>query len=313
MNEQSFFNTPILFIPYDRPAIAKKAFSTILKIKPIKLYVFVDGPNEKRNNSKEIEINKKLLDSIDWPCTVLTNFQISNLGAGRSVAEAITWVFKNEESAIIIEEDCVPTLSFFTFCDKLLEKYKDDNRICMISGNNYTEEKNAVEESYFFSKYGHIWGWATWRRAWAGYDFEMKDWPIFKDSNQLNNIFSTKKEQNYYLNYFNKFYLKEEKNTWDCQWLYCRLKNYGLSIVPKSNLVTNIGIQGANTIEINKAHFRKVSEDFNISKEPKFILCNAYYDKNHFKLWISKRKPIIIRMIRKILKFITKQQWIKKN
>lgn len=304
MVENSSFNTPVLFIPYDRPEIAEVTFSEIMRVKPRKLYVFIDGINKKYYNGEKIQKCKELLNSINWPCKLSTNFQTLNLGAGKAVPEAISWVFQNEESAIILEEDCVPAMPFFSFCNILLEKYKLDTRICMISGNNPSEYFNNTNDSYFFSKYGHIWGWATWKRAWDQYDFVMKDWPKFKETNQLSNIFTNKLEQKYHFQYFDKFYSKKEKHTWDIQWYYCRIKEYGLSIVPSNNLVMNIGVQGANSRGRNKAHFIPVNENYRIISIPQFVLCNSYYDINHFNQVLYTKRFMLIRILKKVWRII---------
>lgn len=297
-------NTPVLFIPYDRPDIARISFNAIIDAKPNKLYVFCDGVNNTRNNNQAIEENKKLINLVDWPCEVFTKFLNENLGAGKAVAEAINWVFDNEEYAIIIEEDCVATKSFFYFCEILLEKYQHDTRICMISGNNYTPKYNYTENSYFFSKYGHIWGWATWKRVWRKYDFYMKDWTNFKEGNYISDVFHNKKVQKYHVKNFDIIYSKKEKHTWDLQWYYCRIKDNGLSIVPKDNLVMNIGAFGANTQKKCKFHFIPTFENFKIIKHPDFILCNDYYDRHHFKNHIYKKKTIFKKMYNRFLKIM---------
>lgn len=304
-------DTPILLITFNRPDTTKKVFDAIKKAGPNKLYVFNDGPRY-GIQSDIIARNeiKKIIGQVDWQCEVSLNFAETNHGCGPGVSSAISWAFNNENRLIILEDDCLPVMPFFTYCNTLLEKYKDDNRICMISGNNYSENKNATDDSYFFSKYGHIWGWATWKRVWDKYSYEMKDWPAFREANQLANVFTTRREQKYFLKYFNTIYKKDEKGTWDFQWFYCRVKEYGLSIVPSRNLVTNIGVHGVHTKSKSVAHFLPVDEKFAIVNEPKFILCNAYYDRYHFKEIISIRQPLFFLVLKFPIRVFKKIFWI---
>lgn len=298
---ESEITAPILLIAFNRPDTTRIVFNKIRDAKPLKLYVAVDGPRGNKEG-EDILVNevRNIVKNVDWECEFQFLFRDHNLGCGIGVSSAITWAFETTEQLIIIEDDCLPAMSFFSYCNILLEKYKDDTRICMISGNNYTASVNNTDNSYFFSKYGHIWGWATWKRVWDKYDFEMKDWPMFRNTNQIYNVFNKKIEQRYFLNFFNKYYQVKEKGTWDYQWFYHRIKDYGLSIVPSQNLVTNIGVQGVHTGKETDAHFFHVNEDFKIQKEPQFVLCNAYYDKRHFKQWINKKPKFITKVIQKI-------------
>lgn len=304
--------SPILLITFNRPDTTQMVFDAIKRARPAKLYIFNDGP--RLGNERDLKAREKIrsiLVQVDWECILLTKFSEKNLGCGIGVSRAISWAFENEDRLIIMEDDCKPANPFFQYCDILLEKYKVDNRICMISGNNYSEDKNGTYDSYFFSKYGHIWGWATWKRVWDKYDYEMKDWPAFRETNQLSNVFTTRREQEFFLKYFNDIYKKDEKGTWDFQWGYCRIKEYGLSIVPSRNLVTNIGIHGIHTDSKSKAHFIPVDEEFAIVNEPRFVLCNAYYDRHHFKEVIHKRRTLLslvlnfpIRVLKKALRIM---------
>lgn len=298
-------NSPVLLITFNRPDTTQKVFDSIKRAKPAKLYVFNDGPRS--GNEQDLLARKdikNIISQVDWDCELLTNFPEKNLGCGPGVSSAITWAFNNEEALIILEDDTVPAAPFFTYCDILLEKYKDDTRICMISGNNYTENANNTDDSYFFSLYGHIWGWATWKRVWKNYDFEMKDWRNFKESDQICNVFNKKKEQKFFLTLFEKKFSSNIKGTWDYQWFYCRIKNYGLSIVPQNNIVTNIGFYGTHTNNRSKEHLIPVNENFKIINEPAFVLINAKYDNYHFKHFINKKKSFFKRIINKGLKIL---------
>lgn len=297
--------SPVLLVTFNRPDTTRKVFNNIKKAQPSKLYVFNDGPrfgNKEDLNAREEII--KITKEVDWKCELFLNFSEKNLGCGPGVSGAISWAFENEDRLIILEDDTVPAMPFFSYCNTLLEKYKDDTRICMISGNNYSVGKNGTDDSYFFSKYGHIWGWATWKRTWDKFDYEIKDWPLFKNTDQLQNVFVENKERKFFFNYFDSIYLQKEKSAWGPQWFYCRIKEAGLSIVPKNNLVTNIGVQGVHTNKKTTAHFIPINENYKIVKEPQFVLCNAYYDRHHFKMVMNKNRSLIIRILRKSIRIV---------
>ena len=308
---QNVNEAPVLLIVFNRPDTTQIVFDVIRRAKPKKLYVSADGPrigndNDILNCRKTREIVKK----IDWDCEVHYQFHEKNLGCGLGPVSAISWVFKNEDRAIILEDDCVPALSFFPYCNELLEKYKDDNRIWVISGNNYNEERKVGDSSYFISRYGHSWGWATWRRAWNHFDHKMTLFEKFIEQNQIYNAFSDKKQAKFFLKKYTQVYNDPTalSHIWDFQFGFAVISNGGLSIVPAKNLVSNIGYIGTHSYRKAPFHGRPVDENFKITKHPDFILPNSFYDEYHFeKHWIKMGKiSIFRRIVRKILKYIKK-------
>jgi len=234
-------DAPILFLVFNRPSSTKKVFEEIKKAKPKRLYIAADGHRESfvGEFEKTLEV-RKIVSQIDWKCEFKTLFRDENLGCKKAVSEAIDWFFDQEESGIILEDDCLPSQSFFWFCQDMLEKYKFDNRVGQISGTNILESFDT-ESSYFFSNFGGIWGWATWKRAWNFYDVNMRDWS--KISNEKYNL---RKIIGSYIDYkirYRNFQLTYEGHidTWDYQWIFARLMNRMLIIIPRVNLVTNIG------------------------------------------------------------------------
>jgi len=183
---------------------------------------------------------RSLIDRIDWPCQILKKYSENNLGCRRNISRGLDWVFNNVESAIILEDDCVPDNTFFPFCEELLQEYRDDHRIISISGNNNHFGKSTTKYSYYFSRYVHIWGWASWRRAWNFFDVEMKLWPEVRDSGWLEDLLQNQRAVKYWSNVFQSTY--ENKNdSWGYQWMFACWINRGLSITPERNLVSNIG------------------------------------------------------------------------
>ncbi|WP_010575178.1 hypothetical protein [Leptospira kmetyi] len=178
-----------------------------------------------------------------------------------SVSGAIDWFFKNEEQGIILEDDIIPEPSFYQFCEELLERYKDDERIGMISGDNFGFGFRRNQNSYYYSIYSHIWGWASWRRAWKGYDVHMKDYDDFLKSEFLTDLFSDATEYNFWKSNFDKVAF-ENFDTWDFQWVYHNFKNGRLNIMPSVNLIRNIGFGES------AAHTKQENQYSNMKTEP---------------------------------------------
>ena len=241
------FKVPILFLVFNRPSPTRKVFNTIRKIKPAYLYIAADGPRKNIKGEKDIcLLVRKIATHIDWDCEVKTLFREENVGCGKAVSQAITWFFEQVEEGIILEDDCLPDLSFFYYCSALLERYRFDTRVFSISGNNLLGKAwKANAHSYFWALPG-IWGWATWRRAWIYYDYKMLGWedPAIKD--YVRKGLKTNEWYEFYYPMFEAtFYGKLD--AWDVQWLYTTIINEGLAANPSVNLVRNIGFGGQAT------------------------------------------------------------------
>lgn len=282
--------TPIVFVVFNRPETTKQVFEKIKLVQPRKLYLIADAPRDHNNDDKvRCKQTRAIVENIDWDCEVNKIYATSNLGCGLNISEGITKVFEKEEMAIILEDDCVPTNSFFSYCEELLIRYKDDTRIMHIGGTNWHPEiKPRNQESYFFSKDAHIWGWATWKRAWKLFDYEMKDYPLFVEKGYYKDIIPIKQEQKYFKTRWDSFYKTNYKtksrSNWDYQWYYTVLKNNGLCIWPSSNLVSNIGDIGTHSNNSSQhLFFKNIDEKYRIIKHPKFILRSTYLDNYHFK------------------------------
>jgi hypothetical protein len=182
--------TSVLFLVFNRLDTTKRVFAEIRKARPKQLFIASDGPRKNKPGEKEIveKVRKYVLDNIDWKCELKTLFRKKNLGCKYAVSGAIDWFFENVEQGIILEDDCLPSQRFFKFCEELLEKYGDDERIMSISGYNPLG-KFEIGESYLFSKYPRIWGWATWRRAWIMEDLKLKDCQDIKKKGNLEKYF----------------------------------------------------------------------------------------------------------------------------
>lgn len=288
------FNTPILFLIFNRPDVTEKVFEAIRQAQPKQLFVAADGArNEKENFS--CEQTRKIIEKVDWDCEVKTLFREENLGCQKAVSAAIDWFFEHVEEGIILEDDCLPSQSFFPYCEELLEYYRDDTRIMMISGGNRVE-KTFGDASYYFSNLPDIWGWATWKRAWKLYDIEMKNYTEFKKQGIIKNIFENKDIQKYWLGIFDKI---ETLNSWGYVWAYTMYSNSGLCICSNKNLISNIGCdsRGSHTTDKNDPRAnRKTFEIQNIThpqfivyeKEVTDIILKNRYNKNEKLLRIFK-------------------------
>lgn len=232
--------TPVLFLVFNRPDTTKRVFEEIRKARPKQLFIAADGPRNSEEKKKTDAIRKGILKDIDWPCKVKTLFRNNNLGCKYAVSGAIDWFFENVEQGIILEDDCLPSQSFFRLCQELLEKYKDDERIMHLSGTN-VNSISPINESYFFAYNYNVWGWATWRRAWKKYDLGIKLWPRIRDSEMLG-IFTINALEKWLTKKTMDRVFKGEIDTWDYQWWFSCIANGGLAIIPKENMIKNIGL-----------------------------------------------------------------------
>lgn len=239
--------TPVAFFVFRRPETTRQVFDAISKARPAKLALIADGPRPDREGEAEAcRQVREIITRVDWPCDVFQNFSVVNLGCRERMITGLNWVFSLVEEAIILEDDCLPDPSFFPFCQELLERYRDDDRIAYISGDYLVGQSLRPADSYYFSQIGGIWGWATWRSEWRRYDRQLNDWPKLREQHMLQQIFDEPKAVKLWTHIFDAMYDKKGPDTWDYQWLYTNLKNNSLTVVPSVNLVANIGFaQGA--------------------------------------------------------------------
>jgi len=264
--------TPVLLIIFKRPAHTRRVLETLRQAKPRTLLVAADGPRH-AGEAAECEQARRVIGEVDWECTVETSYATENLGCGIRVYTAIDWAMEKHDRLIILEDDCIAAPSFFPYCENLLERYRDDERIMHISGNNFQSAPPASGDSYYFSKYTHAWGWATWKRAWRHFDWKVSRWPEARRAELLETICDDPYEQRYWGNLFDQVY-RGAPDIWDYQWnLSCWMQN-GLAILPAVNLVSNIG------------H----GPDATHTKDP-----SIYLDRPTFPLEAIQHPPIIVR------------------
>jgi hypothetical protein len=235
-------NTPVAFIVFNRPEPTRKVFAAIAAARPARLFVIADAPRPAREGEQQrCEEVKKIVSQVDWPCVVETNFATENLGCRRRVKSGLDWVFSLVEEAIILEDDCFPDASFFPYCSELLERYRNCEQIGLISGFNPLEDSFPFSYSYYFSKLVLIWGWATWRRTWQKYDDEMASWPRVKEAGLLKAMWRQRKSLEQWTGIFDNMHSGHGPDAWSYNLVYsCWMRNM-LNVVPRRNLIKNIG------------------------------------------------------------------------
>jgi len=246
--------TPVAFFIFNRPDTTRRVFEEIRKVRPATLLVVADGPRTPAEASKCRE-TRAIIETVDWPCRVLKNYSETNLGCKIRVSSGLDWVFDEVEEAIILEDDCLPSQSFFFFCQELLNRYRNDERIMHITGDNFqaTNKDFNCPESYYFTHITHIWGWASWRRAWRHYDVNVRQWPAVKQSHLLSKLF---REDGAVARWEEKFqdYYEGKINSWDGQWSLACFAAGGLCVVPRLNLISNIGLVDATHAAHRESH-----------------------------------------------------------
>ncbi len=307
------FKTPILFLIFNRPEVTQKVFEEIKKQKPKYLFVAADGPRP--NFEEDIEKCKVcreiVLNNIDWDCEVKTLFRNENLGCGRAVSEAITWFFNNVDYGIILEDDCLPDLSFFNYCQELLKMYESDKRIYSITGSNGQRGIKRGKSDYYFSRYPGIWGWATWKDRWAKFQLDLSDINLNSTRVSLKKLFRSNEEIEYHISTFNE--IKNNKvDTWDYQWKYVVFKNGGLCATPNVNLISNIGFGEGATHTHDNNHWRANLASYSISDSiihPQRIAVNSKADEYISRLIFQKNKTRISTRVKR--RIINTLKWFK--
>lgn len=242
-------NTPILLLIFNRIDTTKRVLSSIREQRPRSLYIAADGPRPEKGEAERAacrEVRDWVLSRIDWDCDVHTLFREEHLGCGQAVAGAITWFFGEVTEGIILEDDILPDPSFYAFCEAMLGRYRDDERIGHITGVNYQDDMGNYPCSYYFSVYSHVSGWASWRRTWKDFDYEMKDWKTIREDKRairelMFGVYSAGSRK-YRAAQFDKMVYAESGDAWDYRHLFCLWRQKRLTIIPSVNLTENIGI-----------------------------------------------------------------------
>lgn len=231
----------VLFIIYKREDTTRRAFARIREAQPPRLYIAADGPRKDHpDDAEKCKAARKVVELIDWPCEVHRLYRERNLGCGKGVSSAITWFFEHEEQGIIIEDDILPHIDFFKYCDEMLERYKNDESVQLIAGRNSFYEDFKYEYSYYKSSLFHIWGWASWRRVWNTYQYNTSEIPSDVFKMKLYSRSLLKKTNQYWMRLFERMQ-RQPIDTWDFQLYFNEIINDRYSIIPFVNMIENIG------------------------------------------------------------------------
>jgi hypothetical protein len=282
-------HTPVLFLIFNRPDTTAQVFEAIRQAQPKNLFVAADGPRENRPEDIErCRLAREIATQVDWICEVKFLFREKNLGCKYAVSSAIDWFFDNVEEGIILEDDTLPNQSFFSFCEKLLDYYRTDDRIMHIGAVNFQLGRKRGRSTYYFSCYSHVWGWATWRRAWRLYKLDVNDFNEPQLTNNIKSIFKPKIHQQCWIDAYQKL-KQNDMNTWDYQWNFSIWANAGLSIIPNYNLVSNIGFGTDATHTYQNESLFSNMEIVNLSNliHPSNISPNQNADYYTYKILIN--------------------------
>lgn len=296
-------NTAVLFIIFKRPETTSRVFEVIRKAKPQRLYISANSA--RADNSEEFlkcDQTRQIVETIDWDCEVKRFYRTEHLPVQISITSAINWFFENEEEGIILEDDCLPDITFFRFCEELLIKYRNDTRISTIAGPNTQFGNCRGDYSYYFSHQGHSWGWATWRRFWTGFDLNMKLWPEIRDGKYLEDIFENKMVLKYWYLTFGRHYT--QTTTWDYQLAFYGFINNFLNIIPTKNLISNIGhgLAAEHTkFEGPYSNMKIDPMDFPLQHPPFIVRDKKADDFREMKLFSYRESPNILHyLLRKV-------------
>jgi len=280
--------TPVALLIFNRPDTTQRVFEAIARARPPKLLVVADGPRARRpGEAEKCAQTRAIIERVDWECEVVTNYSEINLGCRNRVASGLDWVFAQVDEAVILEDDCLPHPSFFRFCEDLLERYRHDQRVGMISGDNFQFGTRTGDGSYYFSKYTHIWGWATWRRAWRYYDVSAKLWPQFLTSGHFERA-TFPLERAYWKAVFAAV-SAGTLDTWDYQWTLSCWAQSLLSVLPEVNLVSNIGFGPAATHTIRNSRLANIETAAMTwpLREPAIVAANPVADLHTARIHFS--------------------------
>jgi len=270
-------DTPVALLIFNRPAATEQVLKAIAVARPSKLLVIADGPRAGRPDDEDnCEAARAVIDRVDWNCEVLKNYSDVNLGVGTRPATGLRWVFEQVEQAIIFEDDCVAHPTFFPYCEELLDRYRNDQRVMHVSGDNWNFCASPPSFSYLFSSYCYSCGWATWRRAFQHYDPEIRLCGELRNTSWMLDILGDADAVEFWSGLFDKLYSEGiARNGWDWPWLFACWAHRGLSILPSTNLITNIGFGADAThtkrIDDERAFVPAVPMEFPLRHPPHMI------------------------------------------
>jgi hypothetical protein len=295
-------HTPVVFMIFNRPDTTLRIFAEIAKAKPTKLLVIGDGARGNRaGEAEKVIATRAVIDQVDWPCQVLTNYSEVNLGCKNRISSGLDWAFSNVDQAIILEDDCLPDQSFFRYCQEMLEYYRDDLRIGMINGTNLLFGRHAIPSSYYFSQFGHVWGWASWSNRWQNdYDVKIEKWGALRTTKWLEEKLASNLDIEGRRKGFDAVF-EGTLDTWDVQLDFALLMADRLAIAPSVNLIRNIGFNRADA-----THTTGINIGADIASKPMIFPLNhpanvvIDHSADTCEIDNMKRRPLTMTVRRKL-------------
>jgi hypothetical protein len=288
--------TPVILMIFKRPDLTARVLNAIAEVKPRTLLVVADGPRVERPGEREAcEAARAVIDRVDWDCDVIRNYSDVNLGCGRRPGTGITWAFTLVEEAIVLEDDTVPVPSFFRYCEELLARYRDDERVMHVAGMCMRRVPVAIDESYYFSQFNIAAGaWATWRRAWRYFDAAVESWPALRATSWLADQLQERGGSDHWAPVFDRAYIRKgDVSYWDHQWTFACWANSGLSVVPRMNLASNLG-GGADATHMHAEddpilHLPVEEMTFPLT-HPRHVLQRRDLDRTFLLNWLARQR-----------------------
>lgn len=274
-------NTPLLLIHFNRPDCTRRQLEALQQIAPKRVWVLCDGARKEcRGESERVQSVRLQLSHLPWKCQVIELYRVENLGVCQNIASGISWFLGQVEEGIILEDDCIPSPSFFTFSSEMLARYRSDRSVFTISGYTGKPSELEIDGSYCFSNYFACWGWATWKRAWDCYDSEMcgfcdsQEWKLIR-----HRMHPTLRQRLYWKIIFNRI-LDGKTDSWAYRMQLSIWKQQALSIFPKFNLVENTGFtnDATNTAGLNALQVRRAAIQFPLI-HPELVKADGHVDR----------------------------------
>jgi len=293
--------TPVVLFLFNRPECTRQVFAVIRQLRPRQLFVVADGPRPTHSDDPLLcQQARAIVSAPDWPCEVLTNFASTNLGCGRRIVSGLDWVFEQVEEAILLEDDCLPDLSFIAFCEELLNDYREDPRVMHIGGHNRLIAWLPDSSSYHAtSQYGSPWGWATWRRAWQCFRRDAHNWRRLAEELTTTQLGWSQETQADFLIPFQTFTREKLVDEWGIIWTLSKMLKGGLSLFPARNLISNVGFgpQATHTVLSDALLFQntpRFSLDFPL-KHPSHLQPDSHYEWQHLRWTQCRPSPELLQ------------------
>lgn len=279
----SHVDVPVLLLSYNRPEKLKKVIESLRSAGMRNIYLWSDGPKSgsRQDKAKVMQCRELGLKQISWGCQLKVLFARQNHGCRAGVTRALDWFFSTVDEGIILEDDCVPNQDFFPYCATLLEKYRKHDEVMCISGDNSAGLLFSHGASYSFTRYPMVWGWATWRRAWAQNDAKLSNWSSMRsDREARRRIWPRRKERAMWKSLLDGILEEQKPDTWDYIWSFTIQVSRGLAIVPRVNLISNIGFdpEATHTKYLDDRRANRPTFDLREFRHPEFQERDMYVE-----------------------------------